>query len=368
MMEENIDVLTDVSTSHSGGMVKWKVSHSKEEADRYSTSPFYRSLRPIIWSLRLFGLHHIKYFTDNKSACTISYFSLVYSIIILIILWLNVIRLLTIFNKNDSFGPGLFLKIILVGWMLLCAINASCCFQSCRNKNGLPQFFLQWASLNPGGLSQANCHYISQRVLMYCLVCWLLLSLNLAFSGYMFISTDMFDDLSTPIKLEGNGELPVRILYIACLQFILCGSWIMPVGLFAVICTIIVREFQEMKSTFCSQVNECGHFSGDLADIRYRHQAITRMVSYADNVLKVIIANVICLNTITVCLMFYNIIYYDVVLQDSMVLFIHIFWAVTCLVNLSAIAIGPAFVNTQVRSILDQKGVLYILAKIIRKL
>ena len=240
-----------------------------------------------------------------------------YSIIILIILWLNVISLFTIFNKNDSFGPGLFLKIILVGWMLLCAI----------------------ASLNPGGHSQANCHYIRRRVLMYCLDCWLLLSLNLAFSGYMFISTDMFDDLSTPIKLEGNGELPVKILYIACLHFILCGSWIMPVGLFAVICTIIVREFREMKRTFCSQVNECGHFREDLADIRYRHQAITRMVSYADNVLKVIIANVICLNIITVCLMFYNIIYYDVILQDSMVLFIHISWAVTCLVNLSAIAI-----------------------------
>ena len=162
------------------------------------------------------------------------------------------------------------------------------------------------------------------------------------------ISTDMFDDLSTPIKLEGNGEIPGKILYITCLHFILCGSWIMPVGLFAVICTIIVREFQEMKRTFRSQVNECGHFSGDLADIRYRHQAITRMVSYADNVLKVIIANVICLNTITVCLMFYNIIYYDMILQDSMVLFIHISWAATCLVNLSPIAIGPAFVNTQV--------------------
>ena len=122
----------------------------------------------------------------------------------------------------------------------------------------------------------------------------------------------------------------------------------MPVGLFAVICTIIVREFQEIKRTFRSQVNECGHFSGDLADIRYRHQAITRMVSYADNILKVIIANVMCLNLITACLTFYNIIYYDMVLQDTMVLFIHIFWAFMCLVNLSAIAIGPAFVSTQV--------------------
>ena len=57
---------TVTSHGHSGGMVKWKVSHSMKEADQYSKKSLYRSLRPIMWSLKLCGLHHVGSFTAEN--------------------------------------------------------------------------------------------------------------------------------------------------------------------------------------------------------------------------------------------------------------------------------------------------------------
>ena len=71
---QNTDDLKDDSSNeqtvkshcHSGGMVKWKVSHSMEEADQYSNNSLYRSLRPMMWSLKLCGLYDVRSFTAEK--------------------------------------------------------------------------------------------------------------------------------------------------------------------------------------------------------------------------------------------------------------------------------------------------------------
>ena len=72
------------------------------------------------------------------------------------------------------------------------------------------------------------------------------------------------------------------------------------------------------------------------------------MVYYADNFLKIIIASTLCLNIIISCLMFYNIIYYGMVLQDPLLLIVHLFWVFMSLVVLAVIAIGSARLNSQV--------------------
>ena len=343
LKEDSSNEPTVTSHVHSGGMVKWKVSHSMEEADRYSNNSLYKNLRPIMWSLKLCGLHHVRRFTSEKPSVW-----MFYSIFIVMITWLNLIRMMTIFNQNDSFGPALFLKLINVSWVLLCAMNASCCLYSCRSKESLPQFFLQWLALNPNGLNLHYRNFISQRAIIYVIGCLVFIALNMSFSGYVFLNTAMFDGMLTPLESIENLQLMLKIIYVSLIHSSLSCSWMLPVGLFAIICTIIEEEFKELKKSFRSQVNECGHFSGDLADIRYRHQAISRMVYYADNFLKIIIASTLCLNIIISCLMLYNIIYYDMVLQDPLLLIVHLFWVFMSLVVLAVIAIGSARINSQV--------------------
>ena len=46
--------------------------------------------------------------------------------------------------------------------------------------------------------------------------------------------------------------------------------------------------------------------------------------------------------------MFYNIIYYGMVLQDPLLLIVHLFWVFMSLVVLAVIAIGSARLNSQV--------------------
>ena len=93
------------------------------------------------------------------------------------------------------------------------------------------------------------------------------IALNMSFSGYFISNTAMFDGMLTPLESIETLQLMLKIIYVSLIQSSLSCSWMLPVGLFAIICTIIEEEFKELKKSFRSQVNYCGNFSGDLADI-----------------------------------------------------------------------------------------------------
>ena len=101
----------------------WRISNSVQEVSQYGQCSLYESLKTLFFSLKLCGLHHYK--SPKKAGKYECWTSRIYPSAVLIILWVNLIRQLTTFNKEDTFGPQLFTKLIYMTWTVLCTINAS---------------------------------------------------------------------------------------------------------------------------------------------------------------------------------------------------------------------------------------------------
>ena len=324
-----------------------RVEHLLQEADQYRRCLLYECLKPLLFSLKICGMHHRKSF--QKIGPSKYSISRICSLILVIILWLNVIRMLSMFNKDDKFGPLLFMKIIFIGWVLLCTVNVSCCFYSCENINCLSRFFLQWKSLHLEDTDTYCINYVKPRALIYMIVCWILIILHVIFANYLCFRTVMMDSMITPFSPTGNYNILWRVLSVSVIQTWLMCCWILPMGLVYTICVIIYSEYNALNKSFQSQIDQDGKFNGCLGNVRIRHQAITRMVGYADNFLKIMLAESLLTDIILICLIMYNIIYYPGVMENPMAFFISIVWLVSCFANMLVISVGPAFVNGKVR-------------------
>ena len=92
------------------------------------------SLSPLLFSMKLFGMYfergdrHRRNTDDperdpaSPETRQSSSWLRVYSTAILILVWLNVCRFLTVFDKNDQFGAVLLRKMMIFAWFCLFAI------------------------------------------------------------------------------------------------------------------------------------------------------------------------------------------------------------------------------------------------------
>ena len=322
-----------------------KVEDLDKQANQFRDCSLYEAMKPLFNSLKFCGLHHYKAFRGGSSKFI---FSRIYASFLLVILWLNVIRTATMFNKNDTFGPELFSKIILVSWVTLCTTNFTCCFYSCESINCLAKFFLQWKSLHLEDNNTCCKKYLKPRGVIYTIVCWILVLLTVIFNNYLIFATPMYTDIITPFEADGKYNMLWKVFIVSAIQTWLACSWILPMGLFYMICIIIYYEFKALNMIFRTQFNKDGQFVGCLGDIRMRHQAITRMLAYADNFLKILVAAALMADIILLCLMIYNIMYYPSMLDEPVILFVLLFWILTCIVSMLILSVGPAYVNQEV--------------------
>jgi len=86
-------------------------------------------LRPLLASMKLFGLYYSRRSEDAgddpdvKSRRWNAY--RVYAVTVVILMWINVLRMFTVFTKENQFGFELFHELIMVIWFVQCAISQS---------------------------------------------------------------------------------------------------------------------------------------------------------------------------------------------------------------------------------------------------
>ena len=100
-----------------------KIASEKTRADWIFTS-----LSPLIFSMKWFGLYFepdvetdmadggVSRKIRGRNRC-----QKIYSACVTVVLWLNIIRMATIFTPGDQMGSALFWKLILFLWAVMCA-------------------------------------------------------------------------------------------------------------------------------------------------------------------------------------------------------------------------------------------------------
>ncbi len=122
----------------------------------YIKTPMFQPFKCLFYSMKLFGLYHTRAYAAKDEYGNIINIpplfkqitpSFVYQTVILILLWINTLRLFSAFDSGDTFGALLFMKFCTLIWFTLCALNATACWLGSKRSNNIPEFFMEWSRL-----------------------------------------------------------------------------------------------------------------------------------------------------------------------------------------------------------------------------
>jgi len=91
-----------------------------------------------------------------------------YAVVMLVVTWLNMARMLSIFHKSDKFGAVLFLKLPMVNCGVTSAVLLTSCFVACHTGN-LDRIF------RDARLSKFDITRYRRLAVIHAIVCWVLL-------------------------------------------------------------------------------------------------------------------------------------------------------------------------------------------------
>jgi len=155
--------------------------------------PYYKmtiadGLRPLLASMKLFGLYFSRRSEEggedlDKNSPKWNA-STVYGAVVVTLLWLNVVRILSMFTREDEFGIMLFGKLIYGTWLLQCATSQTA-FYAVSFSGRLALVFRQ-------PLLDSCARHARKFATIYSVVAWSVILLGSAFFAYSLFFTDGF--------------------------------------------------------------------------------------------------------------------------------------------------------------------------------
>jgi len=393
---------------------------------------FYKNISPLLTSMRLFGIYFnlpepapITLFDEyqqketphpgSRSRLTgyrtkgararpggIWY---VYSCVMLILLWLNAVRMATMFTPKDSFNAYLLAKLVTYVWVIMCTCMHTIFFlasrsgrlahitdelaeRACRsgsdvamdttktNDNSvnketlddLPVYDVSGRLPSTLKLSSSdneiirNIPYLNdvRKCTRVCTVIgWLFLTLNSSFVSYINFCTPISGNTRAPINTYITNVSPyiinaVDIVY-EILVVYMSAAWSFTTAMSFLISFCLSKKFlklnHELKSSLkldrhCNS-DHGGTFSGNIESFRVRHHKITRLVEKADKFLCFYYGCSIVGHIAMFSLMLYITIT-PVFHVGTLALVVGSFWIVTSIGEISVVAAGAILVNNAV--------------------
>jgi len=211
-----------------------KTSETDVEEQLGDGDALLRCFSPLLSSMRVFGLyftHASRRIHDVSSMTPISAVprnrGRIYAVIILVVFWLNVARILSMFDKTDKFAYDLFLKLTLVSAALFGAVLQTACFVGCQTGN-LDRVFLD------ARLPKSDHIRYRRLAMIHAIACWILVVTEmLIFTVSLFFEEELHLSM-TPfgnhIVVSGWSILLLK-LFVLLQYFFIYGEWIFPQSL-----------------------------------------------------------------------------------------------------------------------------------------
>jgi len=184
--------------------------------------------------MRLFGLYFKQASSSIHDASTSTPVTAVskkwnggriYAVAILVVLWLDVARAMTAFDKRDKFGHVLFLKLAMISAKLLCSVLHTACFVACQTGN-LDRIFLD------ARLPKSDHIRYRRLAVIHATACWVLIVAEMLISEVpLFLGEEDSSFLMTPFgnHIAVSGEPALLIKLFAYLPYIfIYPAWIFP--------------------------------------------------------------------------------------------------------------------------------------------
>ena len=207
---------------------------TRQEQEMQSTNTVVKSLLLLVNSMRLFGL----YFTRESHPTTASQLSCwqsltrrcqswnparVYATVMLVVIWLNFARYLTVFDGRESLGLDLFVKLGLSSNLLFIVVLYTAYYVA-SHTGSLDQVLHQF------NLSAADISLkFSRRAKVVTFICWTSLVMNIVF--YIYPIFGQFSDETILLYTTFHVSKPFAYIFMATfvvLQVHVLASFVFP--------------------------------------------------------------------------------------------------------------------------------------------
>ena len=309
-------------------------------------------LRPLLASMKLFGLYFNRQSdqTDGEdivknarrwNATTI------YGAVVVTVLWINSVRMLSAFKREDRFGMELFGKLIIVIWSFQCAMSQTA-FYAASFSGRLALVFRQ-------PLAGPCAKHARKFATVYALIAWSVIIVGSAFSVYtMFFTNGMYDLWIAPIKIHiDTPNLLIPRIISVLISFHTMAAYIFGQATTFVLASIFTHQFKKISMDLGSCLdNPRRHVSElDIETFRQKHQQISMTVGDIDDCLMFSNASAFCCQLSCVVILLYSLIFYLSFVTDPVVIIMHIYWMILFLFGLTLTAAGGIMVHHYVSSL-----------------
>jgi len=138
----------------------------------------------------------------------------IYAVVLMVMAWLNVLRMLSVFDKSDKFGFLLFLKLATISFILLSTVLQTACFVGCQSGN-LDRVF------RDAQLPQSDLVRYRRLAVIYAAVSWILITVEIVIFLLPMLITERDESLfNTPFGVHvfvSNQLLPLAKIMMAVL-------------------------------------------------------------------------------------------------------------------------------------------------------
>jgi len=306
-------------------------------------------LRPLLASMRLFGLYFNRRSEDagddlnTKSQKWNA--SAIYGATVVILLWMNAVRMLSGFTQRDTFGVLLFGKLIIVIWTIQCAVSQTVFYAAC--------FTGRLAVVFRQPLDDSCAGHARKFSTFKAVVSWSIIMLGSAFFTYGLFFSDGAKDSMFLAPLQShivisNPLIPRVIVYF--FLFYLLSAYTFSHAITFVLAMLFSHQFKkvnkELGSCLDNQQRQVSDL--DIETFRQKHQEISMNVSHVDDCLMFSNASAFCCQLSCVIISLYMLIFYHSYITDLVFVSGYTFWLILSLLGLTLTAAGGITVHHHV--------------------
>lgn len=275
------------------------------------TTTIEEGLRPLLASMKLFGLYFNRR-SDETGEDLVKNSrkwnaSVIYGAVVVALLWINSVRMLSVFTQEDKFCMMLLGKLIVVIWSFQCAMSQTA-FYAASFSGRLLVVFRQ-------PLRGPCARHARKFATIYAVVAWSIIMLGSAFSVYMaFVTDGVYDLWIAPFQthiITPNLLIP-RIVALL-LSIYLMAAYIFAQTTTFVLASIFSHQFKEVSTDLgcCLRDNPRRQVSElDIETFRQKHQEISMTVSDIDDCLMFSNASAFCCQLSSAVILLYALIFY----------------------------------------------------------
>jgi len=306
-------------------------------------------LNPLLTSMKLFGLYFVR---QTQTADTIPGRKwrrcnawMIHGMIIVALMWINVVRMFSVFKSEDKFGLALLTKTLAIVWTIELAILQTA-FYASSHRGTLQDVFSKIK------LPDDCARYLRRMAIVYTIVAWLIMAVTAAVYMYgLFFTEGFMNILLTPLDTYVAIESPlVPSIFMYLFVFYLTAAHLFTQATTFLMAMLFKYQFTRLnKALECRLDSQGGRVEdAEFEAIRQEHKKISMSLGNIDGCLMFSNAAAFCGQLACFIILLYMIMFFHVLVTDPVINTIYVYWAVAVMFGLIFTIAGGIIINDSV--------------------